>query len=57
MRWLFVAHMIDYGAFKPYKVIEKVPTIDGLRDRITNLNFETLEEAQAYIKEQEAKRG
>jgi hypothetical protein len=46
-----VAEMHDYGAFKPFRIIEKVQTIDGPRDRIAGQSFTTLEEARAYIKE------
>jgi hypothetical protein len=32
-----------------YRVIEKVMTVDGLRDRITNNSFPTFRAAQAFI--------
>jgi hypothetical protein len=48
---LYVAQMIDCGQFKPFRIIEKVQTIDGPRDRITSQSFATLAEAQMYIKE------
>lgn len=49
--YLYIAQMIDYGAFKPFRIIEKVSTVDGARDRITMESFATLEEAQAFVKE------
>jgi predicted RNase H-related nuclease YkuK (DUF458 family) len=41
--------MIDYGAMKPFRIIEKVATINGPRDRITKETFATLEEARAFV--------
>jgi hypothetical protein len=36
-----------------FRIIEKVNTIDGFRDRITSRTFSTLLEAQEFIKEKE----
>jgi hypothetical protein len=47
---LYIAQMHDYGAFKPFRIIEKVSTLDGPRDRITNESFATLDEAKAFVR-------
>ncbi len=33
-----------------FRIIEKVLTLDGLRDRITNASFATLGEAEEFVK-------
>jgi hypothetical protein len=33
----------------PYVIIEKMVTVDGMRDRITNRSFATLIEAQEFV--------
>ena len=42
----------NYSANR-FRIIEKVHTIDGIRDRITNLTFPTLEGAEQFIEEKE----
>lgn len=39
-----------------FRIIEKITTIDGLRDRITDRSFPTFGEAQEFI-DKELKRG
>lgn len=34
---------------RQFRIVEKVSTIDGQRDRFTNHAFETLKEAQEFI--------
>jgi hypothetical protein len=48
MRRLHIAHMLSYTT-RAYRIVEKVQTIDGPRDRFTMSAFDTLEEAEAYI--------
>ncbi len=36
---LMVAEMHDYGAFKPFRIIEKVQTIDGPRGIVLQANL------------------
>lgn len=41
---------------KPFRIIETTPTLDGPRDRITNMTFTTMGEAEDFVREQTAKR-
>lgn len=41
----------DYPSRHRYRIIEKVSTVDGPRDRITSVSYETLEEAERRVKE------
>jgi hypothetical protein len=53
MRDLVIVQIINasYKPIKPFRIIEKVITIDGARDRITAHSFATLEEAQAFVRD------
>jgi hypothetical protein len=47
---LYVAEMHYPGsAMKRFRIVEKVITVDGPRDRLTSESFETLEEAERWI--------
>lgn len=40
---------------KPFRIIETTRTIDGPRDRITDKTFTTIGEAEAFVRDAEAK--
>ena len=44
---LYIVEVIgDYPSAFRFRIIEKVNTVDGIRDRITNVSYKTLTEAQ-----------
>lgn len=55
MAKLYIVHVVsaDYPSRHRYRIIEKVNTTDGVRDRITSISYETLEEAKKRVKELE----
>ena len=55
MAKLYIVHVISasYPSRHRYRIIEKVSTIDGIRDRITSVSYETLEEAERRVEELE----
>jgi hypothetical protein len=49
MKRFYIAEMLGAYPAHRFRIIEKVHTIDGPRDRITNAAFATLTEAEEYV--------
>jgi len=47
----YIVQVIKQVTRNPFLVIEKMQTVDGFRDRITNISFSSLPEAEAWLKE------
>lgn len=50
---IYEAVYTPYPVVNRFIIIEKVRTLDGPRDRITNQSFATLREAKGFIKDLE----
>lgn len=47
---LYIVEILEPHGLSPYRIIEKVQTTDGPRDRITSHTFATRDMAELYVK-------